>query len=200
MNNVKKAEQDFIIAEAIKMFFERPIADVTMVDIAREIGLGEATLYRYFGKKSNIVIRAAEKLSVDVYLNYYRFDETKSGYERIKDFYEAYLKVFEDNKNYYSFINSFDNFIASEKIDLTAYNQNVNAFKTVFDAAIRDGVKDGSIKYDGDVDMLYRSTTLSLMSLCKKLASEGNLLDEDNNYDAVNEIKTLIDIFLYRIK
>lgn len=200
MNKLKELQQSFIVEEAIKMFFARPISEVTMSDIAKEIGIGEATLYRYFGKKSNIVLRAAEKLSLKVINEYFKVDLNKNGFERIKDFYQSYLNIFIDNRNYYSFIYHFDSFIISENnMDLTKYNDSIVSYKKIFDLAFETGLKDGSIKFDGDVDLFYRATTLSLLNLCKKLAIEENLLKEDERFEAANEIKALIEIFLFRI-
>lgn len=201
MNKLKEAQLSFIVDEATKMFFTRSINDVTMTDIAKELGIGEATLYRYFGKKSNIVLLAAERLSKKVLDEYFVIDETLSGFERIKKFFESYLDIFNKTRGYYTFVSSFDTFIATEKnIDLSSYSSIVCEYKKVFDSAYDAGIKDGTIKYDGDKDIYYRSTSLSLLSLCKKLADEDDLLEEDKKFDASNEIKALIEIYLYRIK
>ena len=70
MSKIKDAQMNVILDEATKLFFEKSITSVTMSDIASEIGVGEATLYRYFGKKQNLVIKVAEKLSSNLLEKY----------------------------------------------------------------------------------------------------------------------------------
>lgn len=201
MNKLKEAQIAFIIDEATKLFFSHPISEVKISDIAKDLGIGEATLYRYFGKKSNIVLKCAEKLSTNVFTNFFKVDTSKSGYERIKDFYYSYLEIFQKEKNYYSFIYYFDSYILNETdLNLSNYNDQVDLYKKIFDDAFKAGLEDKSVGFTGDIDLFYRSTTLSLLNLCKKLATEENLIESDKKFDSCEEIKTLIEIFLYRIK
>lgn len=201
MNKLKEAQQAFIIEEATKLFFTNPINEVTISDIAKDLGIGEATLYRYFKKKSNIVLLCASNLSNKVVDNFFKVDTSKNGYERVKDFFNSYLNIFIDNKNYYSFIYYLDSFLLNEKdLDLNQYNQQIDSYKKIFDDAFDIGLKDKSISFSGDKEIFYRSTTLALLSLCKKLAIEDNLTEDDKKYDASEQIKALIEIFLYRIK
>lgn len=201
MNKLKEAQQSFIIDEATKLFFSRSISEVTIQDIAKDLGIGEATLYRYFKKKSNLVLLCLERLSNKVSGDFFKMDESKNGYERVKDFYYSYLNIFTTNKNYYSFIYHFDSYILREKeTDLSQYNASIDSFKRIYIESFNLGLKDGSIKFNDDVELFYRSTTLSLLNLCKKLAVEDNLTNDDKKYDASKEIENLIEIFLYRIK
>ena len=85
-----------------------------MIDIDSEIWVGEATLYRYFGKKQNLVIKVAERLSSNLLEKYFSFSNDKNGYENIKEFYEAYLKIFIDNKSYYAFVYSLDAYLHND--------------------------------------------------------------------------------------
>lgn len=48
---LKDAENRFIIETATRMFLGSSIDKVTMADIAREVGIGEATLYRRYSTK-----------------------------------------------------------------------------------------------------------------------------------------------------
>lgn len=199
-SKLKEAQQNFILTEATKLFLEKSISSVTMSDIASYIGIGEATLYRYFGKKQNLVIKVAESLSKNILDKYFIFDETKNGFENIKEFYLAYLKVYKEDKEYYSFVYSLDAYIHNEiGINLDTYNDNVNMFKEVFYKYFSKGVKDNSIREDIPLDIYYRTTSIALLSFCKKLAVE-NILQEDQISSKEEEIKTLIELFLFKIK
>ncbi len=199
-SKLKEAQQSFILNEATKLFLEKSISNVTMSDIASYIGIGEATLYRYFGKKQNLVIKVAEALSKNILEKYFTFDESKTGFENIKEFYLAYLKVFKEDRDYYSFVYSLDAYIHNEiGINLETYNDNVNLFKEVFYKYFKKGINDNSIKEDISMDIYYRTTSIALLSFCKKLAVE-NILQEDSLSSKEGEIETLIELFLFRIK
>ena len=88
MSKIKDAQMNVILDEATKLFFEKSITNVTMSDIASEIGVGEATLYRYFGKKQNLVIKVAERLSSNLLEKYFYFSsmniQNDSGNKKLK--------------------------------------------------------------------------------------------------------------------
>lgn len=199
MNRLKEVQMNYIILEASKLFLKKPIVSVTMSDIAKEIDIGEATLYRYFGKKQNLVIKVAEYLAKNVYETYFKTIKSQTGYLEIKDFFETYLKIYKENKNYYLFIYSLDAYLHSEKdFDSTSYSENISFFKNQFFSSYNKALKDKSIDETIDIDLFYRTTTISLLALCKKLSNE-NILKEDQNCDEVKQIQTLINIFLYRL-
>ena len=72
------------------MFLEKSITTVTVSDIAKEAGVGDATMYRYFGSKQNIIMSVAVKLAKEVYEKYYANNNASTGFERLKDFYYKY--------------------------------------------------------------------------------------------------------------
>lgn len=199
-SKLKEAQNNFILLEATKLFLSKSISSVTMSDIASYIGIGEATLYRYFGKKQNLVIKVAERLSKDLLEKYFTFNEDFSGYENIKEFYEAYLKIFKEDKSYYSFVYSLDAYIHNEiGVNLDVYTENVNLFKDVYFKYYKKGILDNSLRDDIDLEIYYRTSSIALLSFCKKLAVE-NILQEDDSSDPEEEISSLIDVFLFRIK
>ena len=70
MSKIKDATKRLIVEEASKLFLSKSIQGVTMSDIAREAEIGEATLYRYFGKKQNIVVEVAIMLFEKIYVGF----------------------------------------------------------------------------------------------------------------------------------
>ena len=49
-------QEDAVISAATRLFAERGFADVTMADIATEVGLARTSLYRYFPDKDHILV------------------------------------------------------------------------------------------------------------------------------------------------
>ena len=59
---ITDAKKNFIVGEALALFLERSIGEVTVHDIALRASVGEATIYRYFSTKLNLVCAAATQL------------------------------------------------------------------------------------------------------------------------------------------
>lgn len=197
----KDAKKTFLIDVAIKLFLTDSIDKVTIKDIANEAGVGEMTIYRYFGKKQTIVKEAAIRLQNIVFKDYFNLDEGKSGYEKIKLFYETFLKVFISRPDFFKFIKEFDLNMMNEKDeDLQEYEDDLSRFKDLYLSAYQMGLKDKSIKEVKDVELFYFTSTHALMELCKKLSYSQGVLPQDNKIEKVSELKCLIETILNMIK
>lgn len=199
MNKIKDKAKDFIIDEACKLFLEKSISGVTMSDIAKEVGVGDATMYRYFGTKQNIVMAVAVKLAKEVYEEYFANSSKKTGYERIKDFFYRYLEIFVKHNSYFSFIREFDAFILTEAKEKFDYESEIDLYKDRFFEAYKLGLEDGSISRLDNPELFYYSTTHSLLNLCKTLSFNGSLITQDEKVIKADEVQELIDIILYRV-
>ena len=194
---LKEVKNNFIIDIAIDLFMCRSINEVTIKDIAISAQVGEATIYRYFGNKQNLVMKAAMKLQTIVSEGFFRLENGKNGYEKIALFYESYYDIFKKHPDFYKFLNEFDAYIANEKSDdMNVYETAVDQYKNSYMDAYELGIKDGSIKKQKDIDLFYFSTTHALLELCKKLAFKKAVLKQDEGVNKENEIKCLIDIIL----
>ncbi len=69
----------------------------------------------------------------------------------------------------------------------------------LYDEAYRLGLEDHSIRPVEDIDLYYYTTTHSLLSLCKKMATD-NLVDIGLGIDKNKEIRLLIKIITDRLK
>ena len=104
---LKEIKLNFISEEVIPLFLEKPIADITVKDIAQKVGLGEATIYRYFSKKQNLVKAVALKLQSSVYEKYFDFSAYITGYDKISAFYGGYLRIFKEKRELFRFLNQY---------------------------------------------------------------------------------------------
>lgn len=198
---IKDAKRNFVIDAATKLFLEKGIANVTIKDVALDIGVGEATIYRYFSKKYNLVLAVAMKLENEVYIRYFNFEKEKTGYDKIKSFYNSYLKIFLEHKNFYKFISEFDSYILSEENSvLDDYERGLLPYYQSFIDSYNKGLDDNTIQKVEDIETFYFSTTHSIMNLCKKLASSEGILSQDYRSNKEKEIKILIDIIMFKLK
>ena len=195
--SLKDAKISFLVDIATDLFMARSISEVTIKDIAITAQVGEATIYRYFGSKQNLVMQAAMKLQTIVSEGFFRLEKGKNGYEKLALFYESYYDIFMKHSNFYKFLNEFDSYIASEKSDnMNLYENAIDQYKVFYMDAYKMGLKDGSIKKQKDIEMFYFSTTHALLELCKKLAFKKAVLNQDTLIEKDSEIKCLIDIIL----
>ena len=196
---IKDAKKVFIVDEALKLFFERSIIEVTMHDIAVSVGVGDATVYRYFSTKHNLVCAAATKLEKQIFETYFDLSGGKNGYKRLELFYGTYLKLFCSHREFYKFINEFDAFMVSEGKTTDEYEAGLDMFKALCIGAYEMGVADGSISSVDDFETFYYATTHALLALCKKL-SNADIVRQDAELDKEREIAALTEIILFRLK
>lgn len=195
--SLKDAKKNFLVDIATDLFMCRSIQDVTIKDIAISAQVGEATIYRYFGKKQTLVVQSAMKLQQAVNAESFKLNEGKNGFEKIKIFYFSYLQIFDSHPDFFKFINDFDAYMAGEQGDeMDSYESVVGQYKTAYMKAYQEGLKDGSIKAQNNIEMFYYSTTHALLELCKKLSIKKAVLSQDNLVEKRTQIQCLVDIIL----
>ena len=82
----KDLKRDYIIDSAKKLFLNKSISEITIKDISAVSDLGEATIYRYFSNKENLVIAVSLSIQQDI-LSVPFTQSKKTGLEQIKDFF-----------------------------------------------------------------------------------------------------------------
>lgn len=195
--SLKEVKVNFIVDIATDLFMCRSVSEVTIRDIAISAQVGEATIYRYFGNKQNLVMQAAMKLQNIVSEGFFRLEKGKNGYEKLALFYESYYDIYLKHPNFYKFLNEFDAYIANEKSDdMNPYENAIDQYKVFYMKAYELGLKDGSVKKQNDIELFYFSTTHALLELCKKLAFKKAVLEQDKGEGKEKEIQCLIDIIL----
>ncbi len=199
--SVKNAKRNYVIERATDLFLEQSLSSVTIRDIAQSSGVGEATVYRYFSGRTELVIACAIKLQREVERYFADPADTHTGYERISRFYRAYLDLFRRRPRLYRCLNEFDAYCVNEGVTgLDEYADNMDRFRDVFLAAYREGVNDQTIRTIDALDTFYYATTHAILSLCKKLAAGDDILRQDKLTDKSMEVETLIEVILSYLK
>ena len=195
--SLKDAKVNFLVDMATDLFMTRSISEVTIKDIAVSAQVGEATIYRYFGSKQNIVVQSAMKIQGIVSTEFFNLSKGSNGFEKLKVFYNSYYEIFIKHPNFYKFLNEFDAFVSIEDSSITnPYESAIDAYKNFYMDAYELGLKDGSVKKQKDIEMFYFSTTHALLELAKKLAFKKAVLNQDTRIEKTTELQYLIDIIL----
>ncbi|MBR1867858.1 MAG: helix-turn-helix transcriptional regulator [Clostridia bacterium] len=194
---MKDMKINFIVERALALFTARSINEVTVRDVADDAGVGEATVYRYFSKKQNLVKAVAIKLQDEIFKGYFDLSAKKTGYDKIVGFYNIYYKIFNEHSEFYRFVNEFDAFCINENVsELDEYSAGLEQFKEKFLEAYEQGIKDGSVRRLDDADTFYYATTHALLNLCKKLTIKRDLVKQDLGVDKAKEVKTMVEVIL----
>ena len=198
---LKDLKTQYLVDVATKLFLEKGVVDVTIKDIAQEAEIGEATIYRHFQKKQNIVLASALVLKERVFKGYFDLSKGKTGFEKLEIFYNSYLNVFKNSPEFFYFINEFDAFMCvEENVSLSEYEKEIDTFKDEYFEAFNLGLNDGSIRKVESIEIFYFSTTHALLELCKKLSVTHALLKQDESSQKAAEIECLIKIILDSLK
>ncbi len=194
----KDLKRDYIVDAAKKLFLAKSISQITIKDISLASDLGEATIYRYFENKENLVIAVSLSIQKNI-LNVPFTASNKLGIEQIQNFFELFRNIFVEHKDYYKFIAEFDT-VYLKNIKNKDYSLGLDAFYDLFMKAYETGLQDKSVKETSDIKLYYYTCTHSLLELCKKLASTDSNLKQDNEVSKIKEIEYLIYLFISVLK
>lgn len=199
--SIKEMKMDFIIENALSLFLKDSISAVTIKDIANSIEIGEATIYRYFENKDNLMNLCAHRLEKKVFDEYFSSKENKTGYEMISNFYNNYLTIFMSHPEYFRFINEYDAYLLSKMIKPSSEYENlISKFHNLYIIIYKKGLNDKTINNIDDIDTYYYATSKALLELCKKESIGFNLVKEDSKTSGEKIIRRLINIILEELK
>ena len=197
---LKDAKVNFLVDIATDLFICRSIQEVTIKDIAISAQVGDATIYRYFGKKQGLVVQSAMKILGVVQNDYFKLEKEMNGYQKLEAFYLSYLNIFQNHPEFYKFLGEFDAYMSEENGGLLdSYEQTIERYNKVFMEAYEQGLEDGSVKEQKEIGLFYFSTTHAIIELCKKLSAKA-VLSQDLDIEKSSEIKYIIELVLSSLK
>ena len=198
--SVKTMKLKYLTKIAADLFLEKSIGEVTMRDIAVTAEVGEATVYRYFGNKKNLVAKSAVLLQEEVHREFIKLIGG-NGYEKVANFYESFYKVYLDHQEYFRFMNELDSYMLNSSSDCMIQLVNdLVSFSEQFFAAYEEGVNDGTLRKIEDIKTTYYATSHALTELCKRLAAGSKMPRPTSDTDAAAEINALAEVILRGIK
>ena len=194
--SIKQAKIDYIVSIASELFLSKGIESVTIKDITQKVGVGEATIYRYFTTKQNLVIQAARTMADQIHTKYFDLSKATTGIGKMEAFYSNFLKIYEEHPEYFRFISEFDSIIKAD-VNLDQYEATLLPYVEDYLDAYNLGLKDGTINKIDKIKLFYLTSTHALMGICKKLTMDSIVLKQDTY--GKQEVETLIDIIIYKL-
>ncbi len=205
--NQKTRRIEHAVEISAKMFLKHGIEAVKMTDIADTCGVGVATLYRYFGTKTNITIAAMTYLWSELKHMFDQVFETDAfkkqpGIKRLNDLMRMYLVLYDTHGDFMRLVGEFDLMLQSENVpkdSLYEYEQSIINFYPYIESAYLAGQQDGTVRSDINFKLFYLTYGHSMLELCKKLL-RGELLPSDDFSSAKDELTMLADIAVSYLK
>lgn len=202
MKTLKQAKYDLVLENIKTLMLEKSMFDLSISDIAKALEIGEATIYRYFGTRVNLVIEAGISLWKDIYQALLKKKEQTTGFLSLRTFFDFFLTGYKDNQKVFVFLKQFDNLMVVEHVDkqsLKAYDKVLADIKHIYDQFYEQGLQDGSIN-PVDQDKYYYTTTHMILGICYRLAGNGNILNSDEIVDEFEQIELALDMCLEYIR
>jgi len=176
---------------AAELFLKNGIEPVRMTDVAEAAGMGVASLYRYFGTKERLVVRAGILLWRDLHMLFRGVYEApdfagKSGMEQISELLGVYRTLFAEHSDFIRFVADFDDYVVRSGVsaqELAEYEASILDIYPRFLGSFRRGVRDGSVRSDVDPKQYYDTVNHALMALSQKLL-RGEILLGDSFRDS----------------
>ena len=200
LKSMRDLREEGIVYVAAELFLQNGIESVKMTDVADKAEVGVASLYRYFGTKDALVIRAGALLWRDLdtlFSGVYEAADFRActGIERVSRLFGVYLTLFREQPAFIRFVGEFDSFVRTTQAGhevMAEYEQSVLNFYPVFLSAYEAGIRDGSIRPIASPRLFYDSVCHAVMALAQKLL-RGEILEADGFGDE-SELRLLLDM------
>ena len=147
------ANRERLLEAGYKLFNARTIESVSLEQIARAAGIGVATLYRYFGNKTDLAI-AISVWKWNEYLQELTLlsdagEREKSGAEHFAFYLNSFLEMYRDHRDmlrYNQFFNVYIQGAGTDKARMAPYEQVIGRFADRFRLIWEKGEKDGTLR------------------------------------------------------
>ncbi len=133
-NQQKKKNRQRIISVAVDIMIDKGFKTATMRAIAKEAGIGDATIYNYFPTKESILFAYYEEklnLSIDKLRKIEKFNEF-SIHEQLQTFFETQLEIFLPDREFISL--SFKRIFFS----LNQNTEQLDSIRDIFEKIVND--------------------------------------------------------------
>lgn len=206
--NLLKNERIQRVIEAAKIeFTEHGIKNSKLRIIAKRAKVGEASIYRYFKDKNDLIKIVAFSYwqnHANLFDDYYygHVVEKDTGLKKVEVALNIFHYLYKNHKDFLKFVEDFDNYMSREikATEDSSFQELIYSLKRRFVSIFNEGIQDGSIKPDLDGEEMYSFVSQVMISTTQKLSARiGYLHEVDENYP-IKCLNNLIDMFIHYIK
>ena len=189
-----------IIDEAFRLFAERGIEQVTFSEIAEKAGLSRATVFCYFGSKTELAVAVStnkwSEYSGRSLEKYIAPDATAR--DRLEFFLDSFIDLYREHSELLRFNQFFNIFIRGEngpKESLSSYYDMINRVAKRFSFVYALAKKDGTMRTDVPETVMFSSIIHIMLAAATRYAV-GLIYEPDGAADPTTELKMLRDMMM----
>ena len=196
------------VIEAAKVEFnEQGIKNSKLRLIAKRAKVGEASIYRYFKDKDDLIKIVALSYwqnHANLFDDYYysRVADKDTGLKKVEVSLNIFHHLYKNHKGFLKFVEDFDIYFANEEVTQseTSFQELIYSLKKRFVTIFDEGINDGTINPKFNGEDMYSFVSQVMVSTTQKLSSRiGYLHEEDPKYP-VKCLNNLIEMFIKYIK
>lgn len=200
----KIEKQRHIMETAYRLFSEKGIAPVTIVEIAKASGIGKATLFRYYPSKLDLVIAIAtwkweEYIDLRVFLLPPEEKANITGAEWLHFFLDSFLDLYQNHSDILRFnydFNSFLRYEAGSEEQILPFTSMVDKLGETSHELYERGMKDGSLNTDISEQSMFSSIFHIMLAAVTRYAVGLVYMYEGS--DPASELVMLEELLLSR--
>ena len=157
-----------LLVAGYNMFVEHTIDGVSLEQVAKASGMGIATLYRYFGNKTDLAIEVFVwkwKAFADAYIQENEADPGMTAAERFAVYLDIFTELYRNHKDFLrfnQFINVYLQGAKAEPKQTVPYEALIDGFADHFREIWEQGKKEGNLHTENPWQKVF-SATLHIM-------------------------------------
>lgn len=207
MSLLKNERIERVIEAAKVEFYLNGIKNSKLRIIAKRAKVGEASIYRYFKDKDDLIKIVALSYwqnhanSFDDYY-YDRVSDKDNGLKKVEIALNIFHHLYKNHREFLKFVEDFDNYYANEDIDCeeNSFQEIIHSLRKRFVSIFNQGIADGSINPKFEAEEKYNFVSQVMVCTTQKLSSTASNPLRNKGKDPERCISELIDMFINYIK
>lgn len=191
-----------IVDAAHEAFLENGYHKTDMRDIAKIAGIDKRTIYRYFDSKEALAFIIWQKVIAFI-MEFGAISGGNNGYEKLKSLLYLYMEGVRENQNIVKFLGEFDHVFSGEYPRIEEAEDFVSYITSqgngMLTEHIREGVKDGSIRQNIDINLTASTISNILLAMGQRVVIRGEHLRIEQGY-SYEMLDDTVNILLKGIK
>ena len=171
------ANREKLLEAGYRLFTEKTIDGVSLEMVAKEAGIGVATLYRYFGSKTDLAV-AVSVWKWQEYLEQIRERtdvkrQEMTGAENFSVYLNSFLVLYRDHRDllrYNQFFNVYLQHAGADKARMAPYEQVIGGFADLFRVIWEKGEKDGTLRTEIPWKQAFSATMHMMLAAVTRYA------------------------------
>jgi TetR/AcrR family transcriptional regulator, fatty acid metabolism regulator protein len=144
-----KSRKDRIMEAALRIFAEKGFQNTTIIEISKEAGVSEATVYEYFGTKEDLLFAIPEKITNETLQESSRVIPYIKGVEaKIRAILLFYVQLYQVNPDYSALV--LLQLMSNKRFRQTPAHAAIRKSSHALLDCIKAGIEDGTFKKDSN--------------------------------------------------